>query len=759
MKNILQLFFIAILALTTTFNSLAQGTTYYSQGSLEASNKSKWSSVADGTGGSNTKPANFAKGDYFIIQAGHAMTAASNWTISGTGATLTIESTASLSISSGITISITTSLTNNGTLNNGGVITATLVATATGNTVNYTGAAQSVIATDYSNLGLSGSGEKTISTGTSITDNLSISGTCTASIGTGLNISVGSLTLGGAAQSAGIWGSTSSTAAITNDTYFAATNGILTIDVSAPIATSATIITSSSFDANWGSVSGATGYILDVATDAAFTNIINVLENFSGFNKSSGSNDLSATLDTYMQKTGWTSTTGGVFEELGFAKFGTDAAGGEIISPTLDLSENSGNHTLTFSVAKCSNFATNIQVLYAADGISYTQLDLFAGNVGFDPKSYSITGGTANSKIKIVSSSYGFFIDDLNITNYSNIITTTSQKISELADGTTYYYRVRAFAPGVISSNSNTITQATIAAAFTPAVSVSTVGLDISWIGGDGDGVIVVINNVNSFTAPTDGQTFTANTVYTSGEQVVYDGDHTSSTVTVSGILEADLWVAVFEYKNLSDGGAKATVRVYQTGVLGGPGGFTGVLPIELLSFDAEQENNDVILKWATATEINNAFFTVEKSYDGINFFELAKVKGSGNSNVINDYQIIDNTDIATINYYRLMQTDFDGNYTYSKIISLSDKSNDSFKILNSWVGESGTINMEIQSSTLALVQIELVNSLGQVVYNNTVSVNEGKGLYIINTSNYTEGLYFIRCKTKGDVAVRKIKL
>ena len=124
-----------------------------------------------------------------------------------------------------------------GTLNLGGATTTaisitTLTATASGNAVNYTGAAQTVKATAYRGLTLSGSSVKTMPSGTSVTGNLSIApaGNATASIAAGVNLSVGSLTLGGLGRTNGTWGSTSSTATSKNNTYFEATTGYLTVN-------------------------------------------------------------------------------------------------------------------------------------------------------------------------------------------------------------------------------------------------------------------------------------------------------------------------------------------------------------------------------------------------------------------------------------------------------------------------------------------------------------------------------------------------
>ncbi len=97
--------------------------------------------------------------------------------------------------------------------------------------MTYNGGTQTVGDFDYANLVLSGTSAKTISSGTTVSGNLSIAptGTATASLATGLNLSVNTLTLGGIGQANGTWGSTSSSATYTNNTYFAASTGIVTV--------------------------------------------------------------------------------------------------------------------------------------------------------------------------------------------------------------------------------------------------------------------------------------------------------------------------------------------------------------------------------------------------------------------------------------------------------------------------------------------------------------------------------------------------
>ena len=94
-------------------------------------------------------------------------------------------------------------------------------------------------------------------------------------------------------------------------------------------------------------------------------------------------------------------------------------------------------------------------------------------------------------------------------------------------------------------------------------------------------------------------------------------------------------------------------------------------LPVSLLSFDAIRDGENVKITWATATEINNDYFTVEKSRDAINFERVEIVGGAGNSNQILHYSCNDNNPLPGISYYRLKQTDFDGKFSYSKIVAV----------------------------------------------------------------------------------------
>src|SRR6185436_3568977 len=102
--------------------------------------------------------------------------------------------------------------------------------------------------------------------------------------------------------------------------------------------------------------------------------------------------------------------------------------------------------------------------------------------------------------------------------------------------------------------------------------------------------------------------------------------------------------------------------------------------PIELIYFDAKLAEGHVELSWATATELNNDFFTVERSADGTHFEEVLRKPGAGNSTVTLYYSDFDEMPLHGYSYYRLKQTDYDGHYTYSEIKTVKEKGGDDDK-------------------------------------------------------------------------------
>jgi uncharacterized protein YkwD len=163
------------------------------------------------------------------------------------------------------------------------------------------------------------------------------------------------------------------------------------------------------------------------------------------------------------------------------------------------------------------------------------------------------------------------------------------------------------------------------------------------------------------------------------------------------------------------------------------------VLPIELLSFSGYYSAQSVHLKWATASEKNNAYFIVERSANGKDFQKFSEIKGSGVSNQRIDYTLDDITPLKGISYYRLVQVDFDGTQSYSQVIAVQAGKNNAFSVYPN--PTKGIVN--ILANDGLDTQIEVISPLGHVVLkihlSNSATVdlsNFSAGIYVIRTSN-----------------------
>jgi hypothetical protein len=100
-------------------------------------------------------------------------------------------------------------------------------------------------------------------------------------------------------------------------------------------------------------------------------------------------------------------------------------------------------------------------------------------------------------------------------------------------------------------------------------------------------------------------------------------------------------------------------------------------LPIELVYFRAKQLNNANILQFEVASQIDNDYFTIERSTDGAQWDVVTTIDGAGDSQEQARYAYTDMSFSRAINYYRLKQTDFNGDFKYSDIVSVDNRLSD----------------------------------------------------------------------------------
>ncbi|RJP63216.1 MAG: T9SS C-terminal target domain-containing protein [Ignavibacteriales bacterium] len=184
-------------------------------------------------------------------------------------------------------------------------------------------------------------------------------------------------------------------------------------------------------------------------------------------------------------------------------------------------------------------------------------------------------------------------------------------------------------------------------------------------------------------------------------------------------------------------------------------------VPVELSSFTAETNANNVNLKWSTATETNNAGFEIQKSSNKTDFIKIGFVAGFGTSTEKHSYSFIDRNIKAGNYYYRLKQIDLDGSAWYSQIVESGKNVPKEYSLSQNFpnpFNPETKFNYELPVSSK--VNIRIFDALGREVAN---LVNEEKeaGTYEIsfNGAGYASGIYFFRMQAGNYIQTRKMIL
>jgi hypothetical protein len=181
------------------------------------------------------------------------------------------------------------------------------------------------------------------------------------------------------------------------------------------------------------------------------------------------------------------------------------------------------------------------------------------------------------------------------------------------------------------------------------------------------------------------------------------------------------------------------------------------ILPVELTSFDGACTEGLSALKWSTASEHNNAYFTIEKSSDGAHFWILATVDGMLNKTTETNYSFLDMESKPGVNYYRLSQTDTDGTIRILKTISVLNDCT-----LNG-LDEMGLIVNGAQNELILLfnlerpsnVELTVTNPLGQQLLIQSALLEKQERIYLQLPLSLAAGVYHLTV-FDGETTVNK---
>ncbi|MBK9099544.1 MAG: T9SS type A sorting domain-containing protein [bacterium] len=185
------------------------------------------------------------------------------------------------------------------------------------------------------------------------------------------------------------------------------------------------------------------------------------------------------------------------------------------------------------------------------------------------------------------------------------------------------------------------------------------------------------------------------------------------------------------------------------------------IIPVELASFTATSNGNEVILNWSTATETNNQGFEIQRSTDSKEFFTVGFVNGHGTTTEQHNYTYLDKNLENRKYYYRLKQVDFNGTYEYSDVVEVE------WRAFTSYLLEQNYPN-PFNPSTVFSYQLPVSSDVTLKVFDvmgNEIAtlVNEEKpaGTYEITwyAENLSSGVYFYQLKASNYIETKKMLL
>lgn len=184
----------------------------------------------------------------------------------------------------------------------------------------------------------------------------------------------------------------------------------------------------------------------------------------------------------------------------------------------------------------------------------------------------------------------------------------------------------------------------------------------------------------------------------------------------------------------------------------------TPILPVELVEFYGVAMPQENVLHWQTASEMDNDYFRIYRSFDGIDFEPIGTVNGMGNSTTLNEYSFSDRDIRTGTTYYQLTQVDIDGTSIQSEMIALNRSQVDT-GLLGVYPNPTQSlVNVEYNTSNeISLATIELSDSRGRLIETKSITT-KGFSVVTFDLENLYKGIYFVRyINDAGYSTIKKI--
>lgn len=164
-------------------------------------------------------------------------------------------------------------------------------------------------------------------------------------------------------------------------------------------------------------------------------------------------------------------------------------------------------------------------------------------------------------------------------------------------------------------------------------------------------------------------------------------------------------------------------------------------MPVEFLDFKLNDLKGKVQVTWTSINEVDNDYFEVLRSVDGIHFTVIGSVKGNGTTTSISKYSFVDESYNSGVVYYKIKQVDFSGQIDYSgvKSVNINLIENVQFLINSENIG---ILNAYLQGQEK--VELSITSILGSTLEYRILDVPEGNLNYELDLKNYAKGVYLI---------------
>lgn len=282
--------------------------------------------------------------------------------------------------------------------------------------------------------------------------------------------------------------------------------------------------------------------------------------------------------------------------------------------------------------------------------------------------------------------------------------------------------------------------------------------LDFSWTGAtdpnpsdNTTGYLVLRNTSNSFTAPSDGTTYTVGASLGGATVMALITPSTTTSYTDNTVMNGNAYFyRVYAYRYTTDnlngnsfntarGTAYNTTNFVQVN-------FSTPLPIELTGFSAVRNDQLVDLHWRTATETNNAYFTIERMPGYGAFGEIIRIAGAGNSDATLNYSAVDEQPLPGTSYYRLCQTDFNGERTCFTPVAVSFTENSSSQLeIQSFGNSEENAWLQVNVPDHHNLHIDVTDLSGRRVYATELGDRSGVNTLTVPVGGWPQGIYLVQ--------------